>query len=242
MRNTSVSNNHVVYSLALSLFFISSMICNTPPVHAAGCPAPNFKSAYVQGAGVQPFAFVAADFNHDGKQDMAVADQNFGGAVLIRLGDGNGGFGALTTIPIGLNFVRSIAVGFFNNDSDVDLIVTNFDSAPANQRAKILYGNGMGGFSAPSSFLVGPQPNSVAVGDYNNDGKDDFATANYNNNGAGTVTVRLNDGVGGFSSSTVNVGNGPNSVVAGQFTNDSNLDLIVANGGSSTLTLLSGNG
>src|SRR5205823_5072694 len=43
----------------------------------------------------------------------------------------------------------------------------------------ILRGDGMGGFSAPTDFAVGIGPVSIAVGDFNGDGKQDLALANY---------------------------------------------------------------
>ena len=43
----------------------------------------------------------------------------------------------------------------------------------------ILLGNGAGSFSAATNFAVGSDPYSVAVGDFNGDGKQDLAVANY---------------------------------------------------------------
>ena len=49
----------------------------------------------------------------------------------------------------------------------------------------ILLGNGDGTFQAPVSFTAGIWPYSVAMGDFNADGKADLATAN---NSTGTIT------------------------------------------------------
>src|SRR4030095_9171979 len=70
----------------------------------------------------------------------------------------------------------SVAVGDFNLDGKPDLAVANQDS----NNVTILLGNGMGGFTQPSSSPVGAgfAPRSVAVGDFNLDGKPDLATAN----------------------------------------------------------------
>ena len=43
----------------------------------------------------------------------------------------------------------------------------------------ILLGDGAGNFSAATNFAVGIDPLSVAVGDFNGDGKQDLAVANY---------------------------------------------------------------
>ena len=68
----------------------------------------------------------------------------------------------------------------------------------------IRLGDGLGGFSGSTDVSVGSSPSSVAIGDFNGDGKQDLAVANYSSN---TVSIRLGDGLGGFSGSTeVSVG------------------------------------
>src|SRR5207302_4496651 len=52
----------------------------------------------------------------------------------------------------------------------------------------VLLGDGTGSFSAATNFAVGSSPNSVAVGDFNGDGKQDLATAN---SGLANVSVLL---------------------------------------------------
>src|SRR5947207_14094192 len=87
--------------------------------------------------------------------------------------------------------------------------------------------DGLGCFTDSPNVNVGSTPNSVAIGDFNGDGKQDLVVANYSSN---TVSIRLGDGVGGFSGSTeVSVGNGPCSVAIGDFNSDGKQDLAVAN-------------
>ena len=63
------------------------------------------------------------------------------------------------------------------------------------------------GFTNAADVITASNPNSVAIGDFNGDGKQDLAVAN---SGSGTVSIRLGDGLGGFSGSTeVSVGSGP---------------------------------
>jgi len=53
----------------------------------------------------------------------------------------------------------------------------------------VLLGNGDGTFQAALNFAVGRGPGSVAVGDFNGDGKLDVAVVNHD---SGTVSVLLN--------------------------------------------------
>jgi hypothetical protein len=103
-----------------------------------------------------------------------------------------------------------------------------------------------GGFKSAGEFVAGTEPEGIAVGDFNNDGKLDFATADY---GSGTATISLGDGAGGFSipnGSPMTVIGRPTSIVTGDFNGDGKLDLMVAgnNTGSSAAQymVLLGNG
>jgi hypothetical protein len=77
------------------------------------------------------------------------------------------------------------------------------------------------------NFGVGSAPRSVAVGDFNGDGKLDLAVANY---GYSNVSVLLGNGDGSFRIATnIGVGSGPTSVAVGDFNGDGVQDLAVAN-------------
>ena len=57
--------------------------------------------------------------------------------------------------------------------------------------ASVLLGNGNGTFQAKQSLGTGYAPNSVAVGDFNGDGRSDLVTADQNSN---TASVLLGNG------------------------------------------------
>ena len=63
----------------------------------------------------------------------------------------------------------------------------------------ILLGNGSGGFSAPTKFSVGQKSSSIAVADYNLDGKLDLATADDDSN---ALSLLLGNGDGTFGTAT----------------------------------------
>ena len=83
-------------------------------------------------------------------------------------------------------------------------------------------------FIARRDFSVGRFPYSVAVGDFNGDGKPDLAVANYNSN---NVSVLLGNGDGSFQAAQdFGAGSNPYSVAVGDFNGDDKPDLAVANG------------
>ncbi|HXN20814.1 MAG TPA: FG-GAP-like repeat-containing protein [Candidatus Binatus sp.] len=143
-----------------------------------GSVSPIFLGSYLS-------AIVTADFNGDGKLDLAVTD-SVGNAVIILLGNDDGTFGPPTTIPVGDHPV-AIVTADFNNDGKLDLAVAN----SADGTISLLLGNGDGTFTQASGspYAVGGTPYQFVAGDFNGDGKLDLAVTNIN--GTGTVSILL---------------------------------------------------
>lgn len=184
----------------------------------------SFDSPRVYSAGYQGVA--VADFNHDGKLDIAGIDA-VANQVSILLGQGDGTF-----VPAGAyqlaSTTRSIAVGDFDGDGNLDLAVAN-SSNNRNSNIAILLGNGDGTFRPPVPYPAGAGPVWVTAGDFNNDGKLDLAVADFNSN---SVALLYGHGDGVFDLPvTFAVGPGPAALVAGDFNMDGKLDLAVANRG-----------
>ena len=70
--------------------------------------------------------------------------------VSILLGNGNGTFQPAVSYPAGKTPI-SVAVGDFNGDGHLDLVVAN-SQAPT---ISVLLGNGDGSFRPPVSYLSG---------------------------------------------------------------------------------------
>jgi hypothetical protein len=194
-----------------------------------------------------PGAIAVGDFNGDGIPDMAVAPAFDEGnsEVLLGRGDGtftivNGNFG----IGNGTSTSNSIAAADFNGDGKLDLVQTcaSDDDQPCNYLL-IQFGNGDGTFMQPPAVFIAFEfsgSQSMAVGDFNGDGKPDLAVTN---SGANGVSVFLN-GENGLSAVAASpaTGDSPTSIAAADFNGDGKLDLAVANSGSNNVTILLGNG
>src|SRR4051812_10336714 len=79
-------------------------------------------------AGASPCCIAVADFNSDGKLDLAVANRiPFGGTVTLLFGNGAGAFTAGSILSAG-DAPWAIATADFNGDGAADLAVANFNS------------------------------------------------------------------------------------------------------------------
>jgi hypothetical protein len=182
----------------------------------------------------------AADFNGDGKLDLAVATRN--GAtgqpnpVAILLGNGDGTFQSAVNLTLLSNPQQFLAVGDFNGDGKADLVTANCCGV---NFINVMMGNGDGTFQGPVSYATGTDPWAIVTGDFNGDGNTDIAVANYN---GGNVSILLNNGNGTFANA-VNYGAGasPHAIATADFNSDGKLDLVIANQAGS-INILLGNG
>ncbi|MCU0426182.1 MAG: FG-GAP-like repeat-containing protein [Candidatus Kapabacteria bacterium] len=171
-----------------------------------------------------PFNAALADFDADGDLDLAVSN-DVGGNVIVRLNNGNGDF---TTAAAGSPFAVAantfgIAAGDVDNDGDIDIVAAGLAAG-----AFVLYNDGTGRFPTSSlAFAGGTQVRSVTLGRVNND---DFLDLVMANQGSNDVTVRINDGFGGFgTASSLVMGTAPRSAILADIDGDADLDLISAN-------------
>jgi len=198
-----------------------------------------FLQGAVGGDGV-PGAMTAADFNGDGKMDLAVVGDYIGsGGVSILLGNGDGTFTAMAPNPDASADFGQIATGDFNGDGIPDLVATNYfedGSAPT-----IFLGKGDGTFtSAAASFSLDYFPTSIAVGDFNGDGALDLAFSDLNG-----VEIALGVGDGTFketSASPILVPSELYSLVVGDFNHDGKLDIAGVDSSDEGVDLLIGAG
>ena len=185
--------------------------------------------------GTDPRSVTVGDFNVDGELDLAIANNNIDN-VSVLLNNGNGTFAAHVDYPTDSG-PQSVVVGDFNSDGKPDLATANFNS----NNVSVLINTGTvqaGFFGTPINNATGTGPVSVAVGDFNSDGKPDLATANQ-----GSVSVLLNNGNGTFAAHVdYPTGTNPESVAVGDFNVDGKPDLVTVNESPSTISILLNNG
>jgi FG-GAP-like repeat/FG-GAP repeat len=169
-----------------------------------------------------------ADFNGDGKLDIAASDSS-AGVVQIFLGKGDGTFTVGQTFSTdgdGGSEPQNVVVGDFNHDGKLDLAVANF----ATQNVGVLLGNGDGTFGAPTNYSLGTYVGSVTTGDLNGDGYLDLAVTLPDTDGDLVAVLLANsDNSGTFQAALpvdVGIGNAY-SVAIGDLNGDGKADLAV---------------
>lgn len=187
---------------------------------------------------------VAADFNGDGKLDLAGNAGNKAASVMLN--NGNGSFAPRVEFPIGF-WTQDVGAGDFNGDGKADLVVTLQD--PQFSLA-FLPGTGTGSFG-PATFFQNPtgfDAPYVLTSDINNDGKLDVVIMNSLNcftascTSARTLVVMLGNGNGTFQPGRViNAGTYPTAIALGDFNRDGIKDLAVG-GANTELSILIGVG
>ena len=193
-----------------------------------------------------PSRIAVADFNHDGNDDLAIADLD-GNPLVIKLGNGSGGFIAGPAPTVTTGNPEKIAVGDFNNDGKPDLV-----AAYSTTLLGVLWGDGTGKFtetadSATSTTII---PTNLLVADLNGDLRLDVASVNHR--GALEVLLRKADSAVTVASpelftiaagSPIALGSGTNLnkfAAPLDFNNDGKRDLVVTS--TNGVEFLQGNG
>lgn len=200
--------------------------------------------------GANPYDVTVTDMDGDGRRDILVPSRSAHIVSIFRNTSvpGTLSFAAAVDLPLGVgNQPFSIATGDLNYDNKPDiailhrttrlLAVIGNNSTPGNLSS--------GTFDSPVTFATSPSdPAYVALGDVSGDGQPDILVGN--DNGTTVQVIKNTSSPGPFSivsfapSVSYTTGTRPNTVKAGDMDGDGQPDLVVANAGSNSVSVLRG--
>ncbi|HZS09589.1 MAG TPA: SBBP repeat-containing protein [Blastocatellia bacterium] len=201
---------------------------------ASPCDSPRFGTSSYLVSG-RPAQIVTADFNGDGKPDLAALQnlQSLSNPLTILSGDGRGGF-SVSAVLDASGLARAMTTGDFNGDGKTDIAVANV--VPS--YVQFFMNNGAGGFNAPIQISTVPNPNDrsdpfrLYSADLNRDGKTDLIVVNSTVvNYPYEISVLLNSGGGNFSAPLqISLGGSSSVIGVADVNNDGNPDLVTSRG------------
>jgi hypothetical protein len=175
--------------------------------------------------GVHHSSVAWGDYDNDGDLDILLTGWDGTGPVSkVYRNDGTSGF---TYIDAGLTgvYVSSVAWPDYDNDGDLDILLTGCDGSDA--VSKVYRNDGGGAFTDIEAGLTGVHSSSVAWGDYDNDGDLDILLTGWDGSGPASK-VYCNDGGGAFTDIAAGLTGVRNSSVGwGDYDTDGDLDILL---------------
>ncbi|MBA3912409.1 MAG: VCBS repeat-containing protein [Acidobacteriales bacterium] len=182
---------------------------------------------------------IVADFNGDGKQDVAVAqpEQPLSGSVAILLGNGDGSLQAAVSYSAGDGGTTHLVSGDFNRDGIPDIATGGVFVLG------VLLGNGDGTFQAAQTYAEIHDSGPLEVADVNGDGNPDVLALTMGYAPVGIVTF-LGNGDGSFQSGQLFGSSGVSavSVAVADFNGDGTIDAVTSDFDDSYISFLAGHG
>jgi MYXO-CTERM domain-containing protein len=200
------------------------------PDLAAGAPA-----------GTEPTSLVSADFDGDGRLDLALSlSGSVTQGVLVFSGNGDGTFRAAQPFAANGAPVTSMLLADFDADGQPDLVARTASVGSA----RVLFGTTRReiatSYEPHGDFATGAGPNTVSLADLDDDGNLDAVAVDGT---ANTVSVLLANGDGTFKAKVdYATGAAPKGLVIADLNGDGKPDLAVANSGAASVSVLRGNG
>ncbi|MCD4770626.1 MAG: FG-GAP-like repeat-containing protein, partial [Bacteroidales bacterium] len=180
------------------------------------------------------------DFDNDGDLDIIMSGASgdypdYNPVSKIYINEGNDIFTGIDPGLVSI-FLGSIAIGDYNNDSDIDILITGQDSLE-NRISKIYRNNGDLSFTDIDAGIIGVYRSSVAWGDYDKDGDLDIVISGHDVNNNYVTMVYRNDGGDIFTDINANLlGISGGSANWGDYDSDGDLDILVTGRNRSAVT------
>ncbi|CAF0810793.1 unnamed protein product [Adineta steineri] len=193
-------------------------------------------NTFSTGVPSKPQAATIDDFDNDGQLDIVVCNSQ-SSTIGIFLGYGNGSFQNQVTYSTGTQANPEwLASGDFNNDNRSDVAVANYFT----NTIGILLGQGNGSFDTVTEYSSGDgsTPVYLTIIDITNDNLLDVVVANF---AASSIIILYGLGDGTFLLSkpySTGIQSSPQSLAIADMNNDGQLDIIVANFQSNTISIL----
>ena len=180
---------------------------------------------YNTGDGSHPYSTATDDLNNDGYSDIVIA--NYGtDNVGILFGQRNGVFDSMMSYSTGIGSAPySVAIADFNNDTYLDIVVTNSKT----DSIALLFGYGNRTFAIGITYSTGARsrPYTVVVADFNNGNRLDISV---DNSGTSNIFLLYGNGNGTFGNETsysLGYGYHPYSIAVSDLNQDNWMDIVI---------------
>ncbi len=165
--------------------------------------------------GENPTDVLIADFNRDGRRDVAALSS----AGLSFYLNSGGELSAATTFNVG-NDPLNFAALDYDADGRIDLAVTLNNQS----NISLLRGNGNGSFDAPRNVARPANSREIISADFNSDGRGDLLVAAVNDR----AYALTSNGDGGFTErGSYDIGSGARKLALGDFNGDGRADVAI---------------
>lgn len=224
----------------LIVFNYSSNTISVSRNTSSGTGVISFAAKQDYPTGNNPFGISIADFNNDGKPDVAVINLSSNTISILSNTSttGNISYAPKIDFPTG-TLPYSISTGDFDGDGSTDIAIAS--QSPATVSVLRNTGNTSAiSFAAKVDYPAETNVGSVFIDDFDRDGKLDILVGN--GNIAGSVSVFTNVGTNGAIAFAGKVdyaaGAGPCSTFAGDINEDGKPEILVVNGNDNNISIL----
>ena len=169
------------------------------------------------------------DYDNDGDLDIILSGSSSIGVIsMIFRNNGNNTFTEQTDIIFGGYYRGSVDWGDYDNDGDLDILLSGQLPGGINYATKIFKNNGNNTFTQQTGInLTGVGYSSAAWGDYDNDGDLDILLTGYNGLNRISKVYRNNSDDTFMEMTSISlIGVSSSSVAWGDYDNDGDLDIL----------------